>query len=453
MKKYLMTGVAALAFAATFTSCSKSDDLYNANAEVENQEKAYSDAFKAKYGDIASNQTWGFNKVRTRTRGCDTDAKLWAGKADYDGIVIPKPINGGDNPNEAAEVIAEFSKIRKTKSNVNLPFTDFFVQQVYKGVATYETWPDQNGHKTQNAGGSTYMDQLACGYSHDHVKNFNGGNYSGGSYDQVWTGALSGPDVNTDKVYQDDQMELMVGSTTECFSFHNSWGDNQHWYDDNYYVLEYKGAYYVGFDYQSDGAEDTKVGSGYLKGDKFIDRDYIYNDWIVKITPAYPQNDPEKVVKETGRIICEDLGTSDDFDFNDIVFDATIYTDGTCDITILSAGGTLDVTVAGVDIHAQTGKMNTKCNYALPTQTGYENKHLIDIPIVVSTTNQAGEVVSYELAAKAGAAPQKICVPKSYKWCTERTNIEEAHPQFKDWVNKNDIDTWATNYVVGKVIE
>lgn len=448
-----MTGVAALAFAATFTSCSKSDDLYNANAEVENQEKAYSDAFKAKYGDIASNQTWGFNKVRTRTRGCDTDAKLWAGKADYDGIVIPKPINGGDNPNEAAEVIAEFSKIRKTKSNVNLPFTDFFVQQVYKGVATYETWPDQNGHKTQNAGGSTYMDQLACGYSHDHVKNFNGGNYSGGSYDQVWTGALSGPDVNNDKVYQDDQMELMVGSTTECFSFHNSWGDNQHWYDDNYYVLEYKGAYYVGFDYQSDGAEDTKVGSGYLKGDKFIDRDYIYNDWIVKITPAYPQNDPEKVVKETGRIICEDLGTSDDFDFNDIVFDATIYTDGTCDITILSAGGTLDVTVAGVDIHAQTGKMNTKCNYALPTQTGYENKHLIDIPIVVSTTNQAGEVVSYELAAKAGAAPQKICVPKSYKWCTERTNIEEAHPQFKDWVNKNDIDTWATNYVVGKVIE
>jgi hypothetical protein len=57
------------------------------------------------------------------------------------------------------------------------------------------------------------------------------------------------------------------------------------------------------------------------------------------------------------------------------------------------------------------------------------------------------------LAATAGAAPQKICVPKSYQWCVERTNIEEAHPQFTNWVNKNDIDTWATNYVVGKVIE
>lgn len=447
MKKYLMTGVAALAFAATFTSCSKSDSLYNANAEVENQQKVYSDAFVAKFGKIAPGQTWGFSKARTR--GCDTDKGLWAGKADYEGIVIPKPINKGGNPNEAAEVIALLSQKRETKSNVNLPFTDFFVQQVYKGTATYDTWPDQNGTKQTGKGGSNHMDQLACGHNHDHIKNFNGGDYMGGQFQNVWTGALNSSDMN-DKVYQQDQMELMVGSTTECFAFHNSYGDNQHWYDDNYYVLEYQGAYYVGFDYQSDGAEDTKAGQGYLKGDKFIDRDYIYNDWIVKITPAYPQNNPEKVVKETGRIICEDLGTADDFDFNDIVFDATIYTDNTCDITILAAGGRLDVTVAGEDIHAHTGKMTTKCEYSFST-SGYE--HLINIPIVVSTTNTAGEVVSYELAANAGAAPQKICVPKSYKWCTERTNIEDAHPQFKQWVNSNDIETWATNYVVGKVVE
>ena len=446
MKKYLMTGVAALAFAATFTSCSKSDSLYNANAEVENQQKVYSDAFVAKFGKIAPDQTWGFSKARTR--GCDTDKGLWAGKADYEGIVIPKPINQGGNPNEAAEVIAELSKVRREKSNVNLPFTDFFVQQVYKGTATYETWPDQNGNKQTGKGGSNHMDQLACGPNHDHIKNFNGGNYSGGSYVEVWTGALSGP--KNDKVYQQDQMELMVGSSTDCFSFHETWGDNNHWYDDNYYVLEYKGAYYVGFDYQAGSNDNSRAGKGYLKGEKFIDRDYIYNDWIVKITPAYPQNDPEKVVKETGRIICEDLGTADDFDFNDIVFDATIYTDGTCDITILAAGGRLDVTVAGEDIHAHTGKMTTKCEYSFST-SGYE--HLINIPIVVSTTNTAGEVVSYELAANAGAAPQKICVPKSYKWCTERTNIEDAHPQFKQWVNSNDIETWATNYVVGKVVE
>ena len=37
MKKYLMTGVAALAFAATFTSCSKTD-LYDEN-KVEQEKK------------------------------------------------------------------------------------------------------------------------------------------------------------------------------------------------------------------------------------------------------------------------------------------------------------------------------------------------------------------------------------------------------------------------------
>ena len=451
MKKYLMKGLAAIALAAATASCSKNEDLYNSNAEIDQQKQAYSDAFKAKYGTIASNQTWGFDKVRTRTRAADTDAKLWAGKSEYEGIVIPKPINQGGNPNEAAEVIAEFSKVRREPSPINLNFTDFFVQQVYKGVASYSSWKKQDGTVQTGIVGSNQMDQLACGPNHDHIRNFNYGDYSGGKYDQVWTGALSGPNLNTDKVYQDDQMMLMVGSSTSQFSFHNSWSEPQHWYDHNYYILEWKGSYYVGFDFESESSETQQVGKGYLKGDKFVDRDYIFNDWIVKITPAYPVNEPDKVVKETGRIICEDLGTVDDFDFNDIVFDATIYTDGTCDITILSAGGTLDVTVAGEDIHSHTGTMNTNCNYALPTKTGYAR--LIDIPIVVSKKNNAGEVVSYELAATAGAAPQKICVPKSYKWCVERTNIEEAHPQFTNWVNKNDIDTWATNYVVGKVIE
>jgi len=222
MKKYLMTGAAALAFAAAFTSCSSHDGFeYNPNAKIEAQQKAYSDAFVAKFGNIASNQTWGFNKVRTRTRVCDTDKGLWAGKADYEGIVIPKPINKGGNPNEAAEVIALLSQKRETKSNVNLPFTDFFVQQVYKGTATYDTWPNQNGTKQTGKGGSNNMDQLACGPNHDHIKNFNNGNYMGGQYQDVWTGALNSSDMN-DKVYQQDQMELMIGSSTECFSFHTA---------------------------------------------------------------------------------------------------------------------------------------------------------------------------------------------------------------------------------------
>ena len=55
MKKYLMTGVAALAFAATFTSCSKTD-LYDEN-KVEQEKEAtvnekYAAAFEKAFGKV-----------------------------------------------------------------------------------------------------------------------------------------------------------------------------------------------------------------------------------------------------------------------------------------------------------------------------------------------------------------------------------------------------------------
>lgn len=65
MKKYLMTGIAALALCVGFTSCSK--DLEQLSQEEINQLEAkkivdkYNNAFKAYIGgEIASTQTWGF---------------------------------------------------------------------------------------------------------------------------------------------------------------------------------------------------------------------------------------------------------------------------------------------------------------------------------------------------------------------------------------------------------
>ena len=70
MKKYLMTGVAALAFAATFTSCSKTD-LYDEGAvkEAETQKQteqilaSYNQAFLKTFGQPAPDQDWGFGTV------------------------------------------------------------------------------------------------------------------------------------------------------------------------------------------------------------------------------------------------------------------------------------------------------------------------------------------------------------------------------------------------------
>ena len=63
-----MTGVAALAFAATFTSCSKAGDLYDEGAakEAETQKQteqilaSYNQAFLKTFGQPAADQDWGF---------------------------------------------------------------------------------------------------------------------------------------------------------------------------------------------------------------------------------------------------------------------------------------------------------------------------------------------------------------------------------------------------------
>ena len=70
MKKYLMTGIAALAMCAGFTSCSH--DLEAPSQEEINEVNAqkitnsYNQAFIATFGHPAANQDWGFSSSSTR---------------------------------------------------------------------------------------------------------------------------------------------------------------------------------------------------------------------------------------------------------------------------------------------------------------------------------------------------------------------------------------------------
>ena len=83
MKKYLITGVAAIAFVVAFTSCLKSTDLYDQAAvdeknrqeqEKKDQQKEmtvnekYAFAFEKAFGKVGSNVDWGFSSKNTNTR-------------------------------------------------------------------------------------------------------------------------------------------------------------------------------------------------------------------------------------------------------------------------------------------------------------------------------------------------------------------------------------------------
>jgi len=174
-----------------------------------------------------------------------------------------------------------------------------------------------------------------------------------------------------------------------------------------------------------------------------------------------PNEGGDRQVKEQGRIMCEDLGTIGDFDFNDVVFDAVIYTDGTTEITLLAAGGTLDLMVAGIEVHGErafnVGKTNNMwhmVNTGTPsvkdpivvrdpvkfTATEKYNS-LIEIPIVVRK-QQGQNITSYNLTAVKGKAPQKICVPIGTRWADEYISITSAYPKFIDWVEGEDPFDW-----------
>ncbi|MCQ2245285.1 MAG: hypothetical protein MJZ69_00670 [Bacteroidaceae bacterium] len=96
--------------------------------------------------------------------------------------------------------------------------------------------------------------------------------------------------------------------------------------------------YYICFDYKC-----IKEGEGVdYKGDN------IYSNWILKLTPGRfkPMNRWPK------RLMCEDLGNTYDFDFNDAVFDLIFQTNTEnpsnydCVVTLQAAGGTMPIWVA-----------------------------------------------------------------------------------------------------------
>ena len=72
MKKYLMMGVAAVAFA----SCSHDFDLYDPSVAENMVVEKYNQAFIQTFGQPAANQTWGFGDV---TRGVTRGAETWDG--------------------------------------------------------------------------------------------------------------------------------------------------------------------------------------------------------------------------------------------------------------------------------------------------------------------------------------------------------------------------------------
>ncbi len=109
----------------------------------------------------------------------------------------------------------------------------------------------------------------------------------------------------------------------------------------DYFTCKKREGFYLCFDFQC-----TKTDEGW----PMYEGDGVYDNWILKLTPGYPvQKD-----RWPKRLMCEDLGNTFDFDFNDAVFDLS-FAQNVADqsgqtydmvVVIQAAGGTMPIYVA-----------------------------------------------------------------------------------------------------------
>lgn len=509
MGKSIKTGIATAAMCLALASCHEYDFTPISDGEAAYQN--YENVFIAKYGEPNPNHTWGFGDATRSgmTRSANTDGKSWLQNG-YDNI---PPADTKNYEAAVTEIFRDEAKWKKYQVT-GIDFSDFFVQQVHKGandVCKYTSYKDGNG-TTHEVYGPNLMNQLVCQKKDgtvEHVNNFNYAEFNYGNWNQeVWNGQGGEDGYNDQNNLYKDAIILMQNSGTNAFGWSNS-DDNGFNYLDAYMIIEYpenSGYYYVGFDYyrRSDGilcdnytnkqneinnketeyknnsagwSEDQKKSAldeierlkgelanyadCYKNGDKIVDRDYKYDDWIVRITPAKKQLTPSSGPTPL-RIIAEDLPASaGDFDFNDVVFDVQLNwpETGKHTITLQAAGGTMPLYigyVGGTEIEFSKGKPNNVGDYfevhkAFGVETGKmvnthdwtATKEPVTIVITGNYSNENEIAVRVKkgndlplLTAETGKVPSKLAVSVTYKWCEELKNIEEVYGEkFKTYIN------------------
>lgn len=213
------------------------------------------------------------------------------------------------------------------------------------------------------------------------------------------------------------------------------------------------------------GFEDMRRSSG---GDNDM------NDFLLVIDPAsLVIGDSEDWI-----IACEDLGATDDYDFNDIVFSVNHVAGSTeATVTMLAAGGVLPAYITyngeiiGQEVHEWLGgSVNADGSYSMinTSSAGPAGDPItitvpsnFSIAYLADAENMGGfSIQVYENGTRSrevqspglGEAPQMICVPSSWEWPYEKVNITEAYPRFGEWgANYQSVD-WYRYPADGKVL-
>ena len=447
MKKHVILGVLGLAVTSVFTSCSKGSDLYDAGTVQQNQQeqkiaqlrKTYSDAFTKEFGTIASNNAWGFDQTtgRSLTRtSLDKTREAWIVPENFKNARITKEGN-------AANALESSFNTRLPQTFEGFDFNNYWLQHVEMpqnvkvSIIRLEAYNSKEGkwEKVLNFDGGKNETDFEFLSDDDEIEgspitaestNFVSGKNKTVPCATLMTDMGGSADPQTGKMFR--VYQAVKGKMNKVTYSYN--------YD--YYFLK-------NFEYYKNAAQNI---SGDFLGFLFTSTNNGKSSfWCIKIAEAQKEENP---VLAEGRVLCEDMGAND-FDFNDVVFDATIMRTGEIKIKVLAHGGKLPIAIGGVDVTlpqmTNTGLASAPIQEFTIPAGRYSN--INDIPVTVDPYGSAG--VGYDLTSVKGSAPQKVCVPVNTKWPVEYTRIDAAYTPFTSFVSTSSPAEWMCSYVSDKV--
>lgn len=139
-------------------------------------------------------------------------------------------------------------------------------------------------------------------------------------------------------------------------------------------------------------------------------------------------------------IAFEDLGSTFDLDFNDIVVYVAYFAKSQkTTAQIVCAGGTLpvDLMYNGEVIDSKSGGINHNYNGKVCPITTPCDVTKFQIKVVDGESSTI--VDSYTVQ---GSAPQALVIPNRWQWPGELQNITEVYPTFAGWVSSNGALNW-----------
>ena len=464
MKSNVLQFVVAFGIGAAFASCS--EDVANLSYE-EVQKQAYASNFVKRYGTINPNQTWDFTtgeiqltrgvsapQIEVMEKGIDFGdvSKLQThdvtfSRQDWNYIVID---GGAEKNNDLLTAIAtalpEKKKWTGNTAVLVAPSSTFYIYPLFSG-----------GNIRFNLKVKVGDEEPVTVFQKDYTnfQTINGMKKNNGEVVNMKGVKIQAPVGTPIEVYLDDLVSLEgnkindVMGTTNGKAVYVDIPENIVPELDDVQLKENAEVKYIGI-------EDNAAG----------DSDNDYNDVVLAVIgdPDVPQekiitnNTYEVKTSLVKRYIIEDLGATDDFDFNDVVVDVENYTETSHKVTVengvivsdeitdtRSAGSKAIIRAMGGTLDFELSVGNTKwvkSQAGFDVSTMYNSQGTIDFDKVLAefdvegydpslnnvnlrVNGKDGKVFTITFP-RAGEAPMIIAVDPTQKWMGERVCVPRS---------------------------